>query len=223
MISTARSGSIFALAILAAGATAAWSQPAVGASDFVCINGTNATFVLGTLNKSAEPVVVAPGQDVLYTVDGLFVSNVEPVGGVLTQDFDDPLPPETLFRSLDSVAWDTCSTPLVGSGGTIHCGPDMGPMTGNPFAFTVRIAPATPPGSVVNTASVRFMYNGSLINSSSEALLLQGPFNCTGDPSVTIRVVAAPGGIPALSTVGLLMLAGLLSIAGLFVLFRARG
>ena len=67
------------------------------------------------LTASAAPNPVGAGQNVTYTFG---VSNAGP-DGALAVTLSDPLPANTTFVSLSAPAGWTCTTPAVGSGGTV--------------------------------------------------------------------------------------------------------
>jgi uncharacterized repeat protein (TIGR01451 family) len=98
------------------------------------------------------PAQAAAGSDVTYTIE-LF--NLGPDNSV-TATLTDQLPPGTTFVSLSKpVSW-TCSTPTVGSGGTITCTNPSVPLGADDlFTLVVHLDQATAPGTTItNVATV---------------------------------------------------------------------
>ena len=101
-----------------------------------------------TKTDTPDPVVV--GNNLTYTVT---VANAGP-SNAATASLSDPLPAGTTFVSLASAAGWSCTTPPVGSGGTVSCtNPSL--VTGNAvFTLVVNVGVGVPPGTVLtNTAT----------------------------------------------------------------------
>lgn len=112
----------------------------------------------------------------------------------------DALPSNTLFVSLAAPPGYTCTTPAVGTIGTVTCTVATLPpsTTVDTFTLMVRVDPATPPGSTI-TNSVTATSTTTDPSSSNTA-------------SATVQMRAD---IPSLSMTMLLLLAALLGVAGL--------
>jgi uncharacterized repeat protein (TIGR01451 family) len=98
-----------------------------------------------------SPDPVAAGATLTYD---LTVSNKGP-DDALVAVLDDPLPAETTFLSVSAPAGWICSSPLVGTNGTVSCSaPNFSPGSAA-FSVTVTVLAATPVGTVItNTATV---------------------------------------------------------------------
>ncbi|MCB1008873.1 MAG: IPTL-CTERM sorting domain-containing protein, partial [Acidobacteria bacterium] len=104
-----------------------------------------------SLLKGASPVPAIAGQDLTYTLTAV---NAGPsfAAGVSVSD---PLPAGTTFVSLSAPGGWSCTTPAVGSGGTVTCGIASFGIGSAVFTLVVRVdpffSPATP---LVNVASL---------------------------------------------------------------------
>src|SRR5260221_795632 len=127
---------LFLLAV----ATAATLLPSTAAAQSAALS----------LVKTASTDPVAPGATLTYT---LSVSNEGPADGMSTS-FNDPLPPGTTFQALSVPGGWTCTTPTVGTNGTVSCSiADFAPQT-TIISIDVVIG-ALPDGTVLtNTATV---------------------------------------------------------------------
>jgi uncharacterized repeat protein (TIGR01451 family) len=112
-------------------------------------SSTAATLVAG--GSSADlaiaktgPATVQPGQNIVYSIQAL---NAGPDAATLVQ-ISDPLPAGTTFVSLASPAGWTCSTPAVGTGGTVNCSiGSLASGTGGTFTLTANVPAGTPQGT----------------------------------------------------------------------------
>ncbi|MBV8546746.1 MAG: DUF11 domain-containing protein [Acidobacteria bacterium] len=103
------------------------------------------------ISKSA-PESVTAGDTINYSI---FVSNGGPstANGVTVTD---TLPAGTTFLALDaSTALFSCTTPAVGSGGTVTCTASAFDVESETrFIISVKTAPGAPSGSISNTATI---------------------------------------------------------------------
>jgi uncharacterized repeat protein (TIGR01451 family) len=102
------------------------------------------------LEKSDSPDPVLPGDSITYEI---LLTNAGPD----TAEFvtlEDTLPAEVTFLSLFADPSWTCSTPPVGSGGTVSCSIDSLPVGVADFFITVMVGSGVTPGTVItNTAT----------------------------------------------------------------------
>ena len=101
-----------------------------------------------TKTDSADPVIA--GTSFSYT---LTVTNAGP-SAAATVALSDTLPAGTVFASLVSPGGWSCTTPAVGSGGTVSCSQASMAVGSAVFTLTVTVIPTTAPGSISNTATV---------------------------------------------------------------------
>jgi uncharacterized repeat protein (TIGR01451 family) len=101
--------------------------------------------------KEDSPDPVAPGGTLTYTIT---VLNNGPDDSEFVS-LDDTLPAEVTFTSLSAdPAW-TCSTPAVGSGGTVSCSIDTLPVGSSFFTLVVTVDSGVALGTLIsNTASL---------------------------------------------------------------------
>jgi uncharacterized repeat protein (TIGR01451 family) len=162
----------------------------VNASTQIALLGTSTDLSI-TKSGPADPVMV--GSNINYNIT--FANNGPgPATGVV---FSDPLPGGTTFVSLNllsnfgTAVPPLCTTPPVGSGGTVSCSlnllgiPGTGLLSSISYALTVNVLPSAGT-SVVNTAFVShlgFEVNPNN-NSSSVTTTITRPFNlCLQDDS----------------------------------------
>lgn len=101
--------------------------------------------------KAGAPDPVAPGGTLVYTMT---VNNEGPDDAV-SAVLDDPLPAGTTFQSLASPAGWSCSTPAVGSGGTVSCTAATFPVGSAELTLAVQVGAAVSAGTVLdNTATI---------------------------------------------------------------------
>ncbi len=97
------------------------------------------------------PNPVAPGGMVTYSIT---VNNKGPDDAAAAA-LSDPLPAGTTFQSLAEPGGWSCSTPAVGSGGTVSCSIATLPVGSAVFTLAVQVDAGTAPGTVLdNTATV---------------------------------------------------------------------
>ena len=98
------------------------------------------------------PANAAAGTNVNFTINVLNTGPDDAASATL----DDSIPPGMTFVSLTSPAGWTCTTPAVGSGGTVNCVNPLFAGGGSAnFSLTVAIPGGTPPGTVfTNVATV---------------------------------------------------------------------
>jgi uncharacterized repeat protein (TIGR01451 family) len=101
-----------------------------------------------SVEQTATPAAIGAGGDLTYTIS---VQNGGPDIALETNLIDE-LPTHTTFKSLTAPAGWTCTTPAVGTTGTITCQNielDAGNAT---FTLVVTISPSTPAGTVLSNA-----------------------------------------------------------------------
>src|SRR5438552_838607 len=105
-----------------------------------------------SITKTDSPDPVAPGGTLTYSIN---VGNAGPNAAVAVT-MSDPLPSQTTFQSVAPPAGWSCTTPPVGTTGTVSC--TMSSLaSGAPASFTivVQVTPATSGGTTIsNTATV---------------------------------------------------------------------
>jgi uncharacterized repeat protein (TIGR01451 family) len=104
-----------------------------------------------SLTKADTPDPVLTGKNLTYT---LTVSNAGP-SAVDDAVLNDPLPANTTFQSLTAPAGWSCTTPAVGSTGTVTCGPaslEAGATAS--FTLVVKVSGAAGGTTLSNTATV---------------------------------------------------------------------
>ena len=140
-----------------------------------------------SVTKSADVDPVVRGDELTYT---LSVSNAGPSVG-FDATLDDPLPPGTEFISLSQGSGWMCTTPAVGSGGTVTCTYDELPV-GGPYLFTlvVRVPGAyAGPEPLVNTATVSAAVDPNPSDNSASASVAVGS---AAPGSITVVKDAVP-------------------------------
>jgi uncharacterized repeat protein (TIGR01451 family) len=120
-------------------------------------SSTTSTLVMGNsadiaVTKMASSEEVPAGNPVTYTIK---VSNSGP-DSASNVTLNDPLPDTVDFMALFSPAGWSCSTPAVGTGGTVSCSnPSLAVTTGDIFTLVVSVRSDTPPDTIVsNTVTV---------------------------------------------------------------------
>ncbi len=109
--------------------------------------GTGSADLSVTKTDAFDPTV--GGINLTYT---LTVTNAGP-SNATTASLSDTLPAGTTFVSLASPGGWSCTTPAVGSGGTVSCSFASLPIGSSVFTLTVALAPTTT-GVISNTATV---------------------------------------------------------------------
>ncbi len=165
------------------------------------------------------PGAAAPGSNLTYNIS---VTNNGP-DSAASITWSDTLPPNTTFVSVTQTAGSGyfCSSPAVGSAGTISCaftvsaeaprahaamarpngaGGVPGGSGADGFSLVVKLSPSAAPGSTIsNTATVT--------TSSTDP--------AAGNNSATVVTLVPSATVPALSTAGFALLALLLGLLGL--------
>lgn len=104
-----------------------------------------------SITKTDSPDPVTAGTNLTYTID---VANAGP-DAAANASWSDTLPAGTTFVSLSPVAGWACTTPAVGSGGTVSCSNPAFAVGSANFSLVVAVAPSTAAGTVLsNTATV---------------------------------------------------------------------
>ena len=114
------------------------------------------------------PAQASAGSNVTYNIE---VQNFGPDSSVSTT-LSDPLPAGTTFVSFTSPAGWSCSTPAVGSGGTVSCNREGVPSGyDQTFMLTVRLDPEAGPGTTfTNIATISDPSDPNDENNSSAAV-----------------------------------------------------
>jgi uncharacterized repeat protein (TIGR01451 family) len=158
-------------------------------------NSAGASFTAGSADLALGGAVGAAGSTITYTFT---LTNGGPDGasGVF---FTDVLPSSLLFQSITAPGW-TCTTPPVGTTGTITCTAASSP-SGGTGTFTIVTTAA--PGATGNIT------NGAGVTSTTSD-------PNSGNSSTSAPAVAAPAtDVPALSSWALLLLAAMLGLGAL--------
>src|SRR5207245_143853 len=105
-----------------------------------------------SITKTDSPDPVRPGGSLTYTVS---VTNGGP-NAAASVTMNDPLPALTTFQSETHPAGWTCTTPAVGSTGTVSCTTaSLASGATATFTIVVQVSPSTPDGTTIsNTATV---------------------------------------------------------------------
>lgn len=176
------------------------SATAQTSTDPIPFNNTGQadTFVLASadiaMEKTASPEAVAAGENLTY---GITLTNLGPSNSGATA-FSDPLPAGTSFVSLASPPGWSCSTPPVGSGGTVSCSIATLSAGSASFTLVVEVDPAAAPGSTLSNTATASSTTGdpNIANSSATAEAAVLP---TGGPAPLVEVPAlGDGGLVAL-------------------------
>ena len=103
-----------------------------------------------TITKTAAPPAPLPGQMLTYTITVTQNGPSDAANVTVT----DALPSAVLFQSITASGW-TCTTPAVGTSGTVSC--TRTPLAPGSYPMTIQgtVTASTPTGTVIsNTASV---------------------------------------------------------------------
>lgn len=104
-----------------------------------------------SISKDDNPDPLNAGTNLTYTI-GVTNSGPDPADAV---EWTDTLPAGTTFVSLSSPGGWSCTTPPVGSGGTVECSTASLAVSTANFTLTVAVAPSVASGTVLsNTAAV---------------------------------------------------------------------
>jgi len=102
------------------------------------------------ITKSSAPTPLVAGQAITYTITVTQQGPSDAANVVVT----DPLPSAVQFQSITAPGW-TCTTPAVGSSGTVSCTRTPLPAGGYPITIQGTVLASTPAGTIIaNTASV---------------------------------------------------------------------
>ncbi len=134
-----------AILCLALGALALGSMPAA-ADD---VNGPSAPSADLVVTKVDTPDPVAPGGNLTYTIT-VTNNGPDPADNAF---WSDTLPTETTFVSLAQPGGWSCSTPAVGSGGTVSCSLSSFVVGSAVFTLVVAVDPATTAAELTNLAA----------------------------------------------------------------------
>jgi uncharacterized repeat protein (TIGR01451 family) len=117
----------------------------------LCSTGASAQTADLLVSKSA-PESVSAGDTIDYSV---FVFNSGP-SAALNVIVSDPLPAGTTFVALNaSSTLFTCTTPAVGSGGSVNCtAASFDDQAETSFTISVKTSPSAPSGAISNTATI---------------------------------------------------------------------
>lgn len=119
-----------------------------------------------SISKSGSPNPVAPGGQLSYSIA---VNNAGP-NPAINPTWTDTLPAAVSFVSLTAPAGWNCSTPAVGSGGTVSCTRNTMLLGTTNFTLVTQVSPSAAPGSTIsNTASVSSTADGNAANNSATA------------------------------------------------------
>jgi len=146
--------------------------------------------------KTDAPDPVTPGNELIYTISVVNAGSIAAVNGTMS----DTLPAGTTFVSLSAPGGWACTTPAVGSGGTVSCtNPSVA--VGGPYPFSLIVTvPADYAGSnpIPNTATTGADNDANLLNNSASTTtaLPGGPLTgvTLADPALSKVGVLQPGG-----------------------------
>jgi uncharacterized repeat protein (TIGR01451 family) len=129
--------------------SAATADPANGNNSATATTTVNASADLSVTNNGTPPNVIN-GQPITYAI---VVTNAGP-STATSVTLTDVIPTGTTFTSLSSAAGWSCTTPAVGSTGTVTCtNAAFAPGSAN-FSLVVTVDIGLPPTMIVNTANV---------------------------------------------------------------------
>jgi uncharacterized repeat protein (TIGR01451 family) len=110
------------------------------------------------LTKTDAPDPVVAGTNLVYTIT---VANAGP-DAAANASWSDPLPAGTTFVALSAVAGWTCSTPAVGSGGTVTCSNPSFGVGSSAFTLTVAVGAGVPAGTVLSNTGAATSTTGDI-------------------------------------------------------------
>ncbi len=139
------------------------------------------------------PASATASSNVTYTIN---VLNLGPENAVAAS-LSDPIPAGMTFVSLGAPAGWTCTTPAVGSGGTVSCtNPLFAAGSNVGFSVTFAIPPGTPPGTfftnIATVSSQTFDVNDEN-NSATATTLVSGATSADLFATKTGPAVISPG------------------------------
>lgn len=148
------------------------------------------------IDKKASPSTVAPGGFITYTIT-ISNSGIDSASGVVMTD---KIPKGTKFVSFSTGASGVpCTTPPVGSAGTVTCtfGSDIGVGVSFPFTMVVSVDGTDPAGTIANTALVTSTTpDPDLSNNSSTAeTLVASPVPISRGALAFFGLALAAGGL----------------------------
>ncbi len=127
------------------------------------------------VTKTDSPDPVTAGSNLTYTVT---VTNNGP-DAAATASWSDTLAAGTTFVSLPAVAGWSCTTPPVGSGGTVSCSNPSFAVGSAFFTLTVAVAPSVTAGTVLSNTATAISTNGD-----------PDPTNNSGTATTTVAAAA---------------------------------
>ncbi len=131
--------------------SSATADPTEGNEDATATTTTGTASADLSASKSDTPDPVTPGSNLTYTIN---VTNAGP-GNATSAQMSDTLPVGTTFVSLSSPGGWSCTTPAVGSGGTVTCNLATFSAGSAVFTLVVNLSSAAVPSSILtNTATV---------------------------------------------------------------------
>jgi uncharacterized repeat protein (TIGR01451 family) len=115
-----------------------------------------------TIDKNAAPTVVSAGSTLTYMID-FSASGPSTAPNVVVTDV---LPAQTTFNSLVTPGGWSCTTPLIGTNGTVNCThPSVASGTTGTFTLIVAVDPNLAAGTTIsNTATI----SGDVIENTSD-------------------------------------------------------
>lgn len=164
-----------------------------GAADLTAFDATSGSNTFDVALSLSGPTSLATSVAFAYTIS---VTNLGPQAATALS-VSDALPAGVVFQALAApVGW-SCSTPAVGSNGTVSCtSPNLAP--GSPQNFAISVTAPVSPGPISDTATVttnpvdtNLANNSAMVNSSVTAGIAT-----TYDVAIakTATPAAAPGG-----------------------------
>lgn len=145
--------------------------------------------------KNGNPNPIVAGTNITYTIT---ISSEGP-DDALTVVLDDPLPGGTTFVSLASPAGWSCTTPAVGSSGTVNCTRPAFPPGSDVFTLVLQTDPSLANGSTLtNTATILTTTNDPDQNDNSSNVVT--PVEADSDLGVTKSAAPDPAPIGGSAT-----------------------
>ena len=182
------------------------AQPAGwGAADLTAFDATPGNNTFDVALSLSGPAALATITAYNYTIS---VTNLGPQGATALS-VSDALPAGVLFQALSAPAGWTCSTPAVGTNGTVSCtSPTLAPLLAQNFAIsvtspvspgpisdtaTVTTSPAdTNPGN--NSATVSSTVTAGILTTYDVAIVKTAPPNVALGGTITYTLVATNNG-----------------------------
>ncbi|PYN02660.1 MAG: hypothetical protein DME07_09285, partial [Candidatus Rokuibacteriota bacterium] len=151
-----------------------------------------------SITKTDSPDPVAPGGTLTYSIN---VGNAGPNAAVAVT-MSDPLPSQTTFQSVAPPAGWSCTTPPVGTTGTVSC-TTSSLASGAPASFTivVQVTPATADGTTIsNTATVSSSVTSDPTSTNNSATATTTVTVTTTSADLSIAKTDAPDPVSAGAT-----------------------